>query len=109
LIGVSKFIASPLAIELSILSNFLLNNYWTFAGRDGGGKVHIRGLKFNIVSVVALGVSYSTFLLLSVADPDGIPQVHQLIGIVPATVINYFLNSYWTFKDDGEREPPAAP
>jgi len=27
------------------------------------------------------------------------PQVHQLIGIIPATLVNYFLNSYWTFRD----------
>jgi dolichol-phosphate mannosyltransferase len=51
------------------------------------------------VSFVALAVSYSTFLLLSALDPSGIPQVHQAIGIVPATLINYFLNSYWTFKE----------
>jgi dolichol-phosphate mannosyltransferase len=62
-------------------------------------KIHIRGLKFNIISLAALGVSYTTFLILSVVNPTGIPQVHQAIGIVPATLINYFLNSYWTFKE----------
>ena len=104
--GLSKFIASPIAIEISIIANFLLNNYWTFSERETGNRVHIRGLKFNIVSVVALGVSYATFLLLSLTDPGGIPQVHQLIGIVPATLINYFLNSYWTFKDAGSAGKP---
>jgi putative flippase GtrA len=34
-------------------------------------------------------------------NPTGIPQIHQAAGIVPATLINYFLNAYWTFKDDG--------
>ncbi len=97
--GLNKFIASPVAIEFSIISNFLLNNFWTFSDRDVNDKIHIRGLKFNIISFVALGVSYSTFLILSVVDPGGVPQVHQAIGIVPATLINYFLNSYWTFKE----------
>ena len=54
---------------------------------------------FDIISFVALGVSYSTFLILSVVDPSGVPQIHQAIGIIPATLINYFLNSYWTFKE----------
>ena len=98
-LGLNKFIASPLAIELSIITNFLLNNFWTFSARDMNDRIHIRGLKFNIISFVALAVSYSTFLLLSVVDPSGIPQIHQAIGIVPATFINYFLNSYWTFKE----------
>ena len=69
--------------------------------RRGDDKIHIRGLKFNIISVVALVVSYSTFLLLSMINPTGIPQIHQAAGIVPATLINYFLNAYWTFKEDG--------
>jgi dolichol-phosphate mannosyltransferase len=97
--GLNKFIASPVAIEFSIVSNFLLNNFWTFSKRDMNDKIHIRGLKFNIISFVALGVSYSTFLILSVIDPTGIPQIHQAAGIIPATLINYFLNSYWTFKE----------
>ncbi len=97
--GLNKFIASPVAIELSVVTNFLFNNFWTFGGRDMNDKIHIRGLKFNIISLAALGVSYATFLILSVVNPTGIPQVHQAIGIVPATLINYFLNSYWTFKE----------
>jgi len=98
-IGMSKFIASPIAIELSVISNFLLNNFWTFADRDVNDKIHIRGVKFNVISLAALGVSYSTFVLLSVINPGGSPQIHQAIGIVPATIVNYFLNSYWTFKE----------
>jgi dolichol-phosphate mannosyltransferase len=96
--GMSKFLASPIAIEISIITNFLLNNYWTFSAREMNDKTHIRGLKFNLISLIALGVSYTTFLLLSVLNPGGIPQVHQAIGIIPATLVNYFLNSYWTFK-----------
>jgi dolichol-phosphate mannosyltransferase len=99
--GLNKFITSPVAIELSIMSNFLFNHFWTFSDRASNGRIHIRGLKFNIISVVALVVSYSTFLLLSMINPTGIPQIHQAAGIVPATLINYFLNAYWTFKDDG--------
>jgi dolichol-phosphate mannosyltransferase len=97
--GLNKYLASPIAIELSIITNFLFNNFWTFSDRNSNDKIHIRGLKFNMISFIALAVSYSTFLLLSMLDPGGIPQIHQAIGIVPATLINYFLNVYWTFKE----------
>ena len=33
-LGVNKFLASPLAIELAIVNNFFLNNYWTFRDRN---------------------------------------------------------------------------
>jgi len=107
LAGMNKYIASPIAIELSIVSNFLLNNYWTFRWRKTIDRTRIRGLKFNLVSILALGVSYGTFVTLSLAFPDTAPQVHQLIGIVPATLINYLLNSYWTFNHVGGNTRPS--
>ncbi len=78
--------------------NFLFNNFWTFSDRNNKDYFHIKGLKFNIVSFISLGVSYSTFVSLSLLFPDIIPQINQTIGIIPATIVNYFLNSYWTFK-----------
>ncbi len=109
--GLNKYIASPVAIEISIITNFLLNNSWTFAHRDTAEAFHLKGLKFNIVSLAALGVSYGTFVLLSVLFPSVSPQVHQAIGVVPATLINYLLNSYWTFKEDvpSAQDHRAAP
>lgn len=101
-VGLNKFIASPLAIELSIINNFLWNNYWTFKDRNSPGPLLVRGLKFKGVSLLALGVSFSTFLLLSYFFPAPPAYVNQAIAIIPATVVNYFLNAYWTFKDQGE-------
>jgi len=81
----------------------LLNNYWTFRARRSTDSVSVRGLKFNVVSLLALALSYSTFVVLSHLFPGVPPQVHQLAGIVPATAVNYVLNSYWTFQ----HTPPA--
>jgi dolichol-phosphate mannosyltransferase len=97
-LGLNKYFASPSAIEISIISNFLLNNYWTFRSRRTASRVRIKGLKFNAVSLVAMGISYSAFVTLSLLIPTLEPQVCQLIGIVPAVLINYFMNSYWTFR-----------
>jgi dolichol-phosphate mannosyltransferase len=107
-LGVNKYLASPIAIECSIITNFLGNNYWTFRRRSLGGDVHVRGLRFNAVSIVALAISYGTFVILSRAFPAVAPQVHQFIGIVPATLVNYFLNSYWTFRDTRHRREGKA-
>jgi dolichol-phosphate mannosyltransferase len=102
--GINKFIASPIAIEVSIITNFLLNNFWTFRWRHLQSGLRVRGLKFNVVSLVALAVSYSSFVLLSLVLQDVSSQLIQLVCIVPATLINYFLNSYWTFRDGGKKQ-----
>ena len=98
LLGINKYIASPIAIELSIIWNFFLNNYWTFRWRKTRDGLQAKGLKFNAVSFASLGVSYGTFVALSMVFPKVSPYWHQLAGIVPAALINYFLNSYWTFR-----------
>ncbi len=100
-LGVHKYLASPIAIEISVLSNFLINNYWTFADRDLSSRKRIRGLRFHLVSLLALGVSYSTFVALSVLVPHVNPVWLQGCAIAPGTLINYFLNSHWTFREEG--------
>ena len=98
-LGMNKFLASPIAIEISIISNFLLNNMWTFSGKNREEKVYLKGLKFNIVSLLSLFVSYFLFVVLSLLFPQVPPQVHQAIGIIPGMFVNYFLNVYWTFGE----------
>ena len=44
-------------------------------------------------------VSYGTFLVLSLLLPRAAPVWLQGLAIVPAVLVNYFLNSYWTFRD----------
>ena len=99
-LGVHKYLASPIAIEISVVSNFFLNNYWTFADRALSGRKRHRGLRFHFVSLLALGVSYSTFVALSVLLPQVAPVWLQGCAIAPGTLLNYFLNSYWTFREE---------
>jgi dolichol-phosphate mannosyltransferase len=96
--GLNKYVASAVAIEVSIIWNFLLNNYWTFADRKTRDRNRIKGLKYNLVSLGTLGISFATFTLMSVLIPRLSPEIDQLVGIVPGVLVNYFLNSYWTFR-----------
>ena len=100
-LGVHKYIASPIAIEISVISNFFLNNYWTFGDRDLSSRKRIRGMQFHIVSLVALGVSYSTFVVMSMLWPAVDPVWLQGCAVAPGTLVNYALNSYWTFREKG--------
>jgi len=96
--GVGKFIASPLAVEISIFSNFLWNNYWTFRSRQVRGSLLQRGLTFNAVSIGALCVSFATFLVSSWIFPTMSPLALQFVSIIPATLVNYYGQSRLTFR-----------
>ena len=90
-------VASPIAIEVSILTNFFLNNLWTFRNRMTHVPFWSRMLRYHLVTGLAGIVNYITLLLL--ANVFGIPDlVANLIGILLGTLINFFLNSLWTWK-----------
>ncbi len=98
--NVHALIASPIAIELSIISNFLINNHWTFGHRTMKGTKRIRGLKFHLVSLTTLLVSYSTFITLRLLFPLVPAVILQGCAIVPAALFNFTVNSLWTFREE---------
>lgn len=90
-------IASVIAIEASILSNFFLNNLWTFKKRDTPVPFRTRLFRYHLVTGLAGIVNYLVLLLL--VKTFGLhDMLSNLIGIAIGTVINYSLNSFWTWR-----------
>jgi dolichol-phosphate mannosyltransferase len=90
-------IASVIAIEVSILSNFFLNNLWTFKKRDTHVPFWTRLLRYHLVTGLAGIVNYLVLLLL-VKNFGLHDMLSNLIGILIGTFINYSLNSLWTWR-----------
>ena len=95
----SEAIAPLLSIEAALISNFLLNNFWTFGSRSNQSRVRVKFIKFHLVSGLGALINYLVFLLLFF-----FLEVHDifanLIGIAFAAVVNYLINSNWTWKDN---------
>ena len=93
--------ASPIAIEISILTNFFLNNLWTFRKRDTGISFLSRIFRYHLVTGLAGIVNYFTLLFLT--NIFGVQDmISNLIGILLGTLINFFLNSLWTWRVKAE-------
>lgn len=95
--GMPHYLGSPLAIELSIITNFILNNAFTFQKRNAGYGLKRRFAQFHMVSGIAGIVNFATLLVfvgLGLYDILG-----QFTGIALGTFINYYLNSRWTWKE----------
>jgi dolichol-phosphate mannosyltransferase len=92
-------IASPIGIEFSIITNFFLNHLWTFNKRNNNGEFLIlKMIKFHFVAGVAGAVNYLSFLmLLYVFNFHDI--LANLFGIGIGMLINYSLNSLWTWRE----------
>jgi dolichol-phosphate mannosyltransferase len=91
--------SAAVSIEVSIISNFLFNNYFTFADRrtHTAASLAVRLLRFNAVSLIGLGINlFVIWLLTSVV---GIYYLlSNCVGIVLATSWNYLVNNWWTWK-----------
>lgn len=92
--------ASPLAIELSILNNFILNDFWTWRDRGGPGKLNYfkRMVQYHI-SVSVSAIIANIFLLWFLTEIFNLYYLFSnLFGIAAGTLLNYFINDRWTFK-----------
>ncbi len=97
------WIAACIGIEISIISNFLLNNYITFADCRGRGvkSFATRLAKFNLVSLIGAGIQFGLYFTLTryagMASPP-YDTLANLIGIAVAMLWNFFSNNWWTWK-----------
>ncbi len=87
--------AGIIAIELSIISNFMLNNFWTWQKGLSDGFC-LRFLKYHLVTLFSGGFNYGTLLLLTSLNIHYF--IANLIGIGIGMVINFIINHNWTFK-----------
>jgi dolichol-phosphate mannosyltransferase len=97
--GLHPRYSSAVAIEVSIITNFLFNNYWTFRDRSSAKtESTIKRLgKFNLVSLAGAGINWGIFnLFYEVVDLHYIAA--QFIGIAVATLWNYTFSTWWTWR-----------
>jgi len=113
LVKISPVAASVISFCCAVISNFLLNRYWTYP--DSRTKRLRRQLvQFGIVSVIGLGIRTPLFawlekVLISVASlyiPDFFlsPTIvgHNIalaIAILVVMLWNFIANRLWTYND----------
>jgi putative flippase GtrA len=99
--------ASAVAIELSILWNFALNNAVTFRDRNPSAQATFvsRLVRYNLVGLVGLGIQLWTFILanrlivrtLHLSQPGIWKYASQLIGIAFAMAFSFCSHFFWTW------------
>jgi putative flippase GtrA len=90
---VPLFVGIALASELAVLSNFLLNNRWTFGRHDASLA---RLARFNVSSIGGLAIATGTTAVLI---SSGLPyQVADLAGIANGAVCNFLASALWTWR-----------
>jgi len=89
------YLASPIAIELSIINNFILNDIWTFR-RYRSGSFILRLFKYHIA--VAIGGIINYVILLTLTFLGVYFLLANLVGIFMGYVANYLLSEVMVWK-----------
>ena len=93
-----KYVNLIPGIEISIITNFLLNDYFTFADRRTGKtkSFFARLAKYNLTSLTGAVINYAVAAILMTIGLN--PYLSNFIGILIAFAWNYILSLVWTWK-----------
>jgi len=92
--GIHYLPAALCSFLVAVTSNYTWNRIWTFRGQRG--HVAYQGLRFFVVSVVALGANLLILDLLVGLGAGKI--VGQAVAIVLVTPLNFLGNKLWSFR-----------
>jgi len=92
-VGVHYIPAAICSFLVAVTNNYTWNRLWTF--RDQRGHVAYQGMRFLVVSTLALGAN---LVVLTTLVAFGLQEVlAQAIAIVLVTPINFLGNKLWSF------------
>jgi dolichol-phosphate mannosyltransferase len=109
-----KVIAWMFAVGVSILSNFLLNNAFTWRDIRHSSRIHffLRGVLAYPVAVMGIGANFAVWYPLVKYVSDAFPYyaIFNLLGIIAGTSVNFILSSRLVFRPSEPRNlDPSAP
>jgi dolichol-phosphate mannosyltransferase len=100
-------VASMIATEAAIGSNFLLNDRWTFAASAAPRSLGQRFLRYNGVALGGMAITAAILTLLT-----HYTQLNLLIAnggaVGAATIWNYVVNIRWTWSVASRQAPVAS-
>jgi dolichol-phosphate mannosyltransferase len=89
--------AAFVSFLVAVSNNYWWNRHWTFRGQRG--HFAYQGMRFGVVSAVALGANLGLLRLLVAL---GVGKVlGQAIAIVAVTPLNFIGNKLWSFRARG--------
>ena len=103
--GLHYIFAGVIATEISIINNFLLNNFWTW--RDNPAKTKrsfaARLLKYNS-SMIITGIAQNLLMIFFTEVFMINDLISKFIAIVIITIVNYVIHYFWTFKGETDEK-----
>lgn len=100
--GLYYMVSSVVAVEVSIVTNFLMNNSWTFRHRSHGVFRLSALAKYNLVC--GGGIVGSTTILYLLTTLGGIHYLLANLAAISVTALwNFAANTAWTWRQQSPK------
>jgi len=91
-------ISTIIAFEISIIWGFFANDRWTFGKVKKSSKAYIRFIKYNLFSLISLGILQGIMISL-VTILEWHYSHSQVIGIIVSFFFNFLASKHISFKN----------
>jgi dolichol-phosphate mannosyltransferase len=99
-LGAPLLLSSMIAIEISILTNFLLNHIWTWRMSLRVPGLLRRTIQYHAAAVMA-AFAGNVIVLMTAVELFGVDyRIANLAGIAVGTAINFTAGELWIFRPD---------
>jgi dolichol-phosphate mannosyltransferase len=106
-------VAWIIAVGASILSNFLLNNAFTWRDVRHSSRIHflLRGALAYPVAIIALGANFAVYYPLIQHLGTDFPYyaIAAFLGIIAGTSANFILSSRFVFRPPRQKSSTPKP
>ncbi|MGB7062017.1 MAG: GtrA family protein [Candidatus Zixiibacteriota bacterium] len=105
--GLFYLFSSLIAIEMSLINNYVFNDLWTWhdRGKEGKREYLKRMLQYHATASAAMLANIAILWVLTELF-DVYYLASNVFGILCGAVLNFFLNDRWTFKHKKEIAKP---
>lgn len=116
--GLPPATSKGFSTEIAIISNFTLNNIWTFRHRNTSTSIYRRFISFQLISLVGLGIAVGIVKVLDLMFGHGFVDLgfrklaynnfYFFATIPPVMIWNFLVNHFITWKHEDEPAPATA-
>jgi len=102
LFGLNYWISSATNYIVGSIFSYLLNKYWTFKNKNKSFKIIIKFIiNISICYLLAYGIAKPLIKIALSGTMEKLQEnVAMLVGIILFTILNYFGQRFFAFKDN---------
>jgi dolichol-phosphate mannosyltransferase len=103
-VRLGSLLSGAIAVEASVIANFVINDFWTFRQSRGSNGFFVRMLKFHLTRLLSIALNFGAYsFMVAVLGINYL--VSYFVATLLAFVVNFATSVLWIWRGSLERAP----